>query len=129
MRNIIVITLLCSTLSHAYALKRGDGQEIDRILHWVEDHSEDHVSECLDSLLKAERLSHRVESFKSRVKVLLSLSRFTLVRLNNLERCHLYLEVFLVCFVVDPSACEVCRFLRFMFWSFITQTLIYRFCI
>jgi tetratricopeptide (TPR) repeat protein len=92
MRNIIVITLLCSTLSHAYAIKRGDGQEIDRILHWVEDHSEDHVSECLDSLLKAERLSHRVESFKSRVKVLLSLSRFTLVRLNNLERCHLYLE-------------------------------------
>ena len=37
--------------------------------------------------------------------------------------------MFLVCFVVHPSASEVCRFLSFMFWSFIGQTLIYRFCL
>jgi hypothetical protein len=92
MKNLIVIFLFCSILSEAFAIKGGNGKAIDRILHWVDDHSEDNVSECLDSLLKADRLSQKGLEIKFRVKVLLSLSRFSLVRLNNLERCHLYLE-------------------------------------
>ena len=50
--------------------------------------------------------------------------------------CYMYLPLISrsanslsVCFVVHPSACEACRFLSFMFWSFIAPTLIYRFCL
>ncbi len=37
--------------------------------------------------------------------------------------------MFLVCFVVQHSACEACRFFNFSFESFIAPTLIYKFCL
>jgi hypothetical protein len=65
---------------------------VNSMLNWVDEHNEQHLSDCLDTLLLAKRLVNNTKDAKLKIKVLLNLSTFSLSRLNNLEKCHSYLE-------------------------------------
>lgn len=65
---------------------------VNGLVQWVEEQTEGNISDCLDSLMLAERLAQENENYKLKVNVLLSLSRFSFSRLNDLEKSNLYLE-------------------------------------
>jgi DNA-binding CsgD family transcriptional regulator/cell division protein FtsB len=61
------------------------------VLEWVDNNSEADISATKDSLDKAYFLA-RSGDVKLKVRTLMYLSRFALNRLNNIEKCHAYLE-------------------------------------
>jgi Tfp pilus assembly protein PilF/DNA-binding CsgD family transcriptional regulator len=86
---ILISTIWCFT----YQAKGSDlRSRTVHLLNWVEDHSEDRISDCWTLLKRAEKNVYTSKDDKLKVKVLLSLSKFSLTRLNNLEKCHHYLE-------------------------------------
>lgn len=62
-----------------------------RVLEWVDSNPESDISATKDSLDKAYFFS-KSGDVKIKVRTLMYLSRFALKRLNNLEKCHAYLE-------------------------------------
>lgn len=62
-----------------------------RVLEWVDNNPEADISATKDSLEQVYVLASSTD-VKLKVRTLLYLSRFALNRLNNLEKCHSYLE-------------------------------------
>jgi DNA-binding CsgD family transcriptional regulator len=67
-------------------------QQTDRILSWVEEEGEKDLNTSLDTLEYGLRSARKAGDLQSEVRLLLSLSQFVLVKLNNVARCSEYLE-------------------------------------
>ena len=66
--------------------------DVDRILSWVEENQDVNLNGSLDSLEFGLELTRLKKDLKSEVKVLLRLSQFTLIKLNNVSKASEYLE-------------------------------------
>jgi hypothetical protein len=82
---IVFILFSCSVWSQ-------HEQQTDRVLSWVEAEGENNLNATLDTLEYALASARKAGDIRSEVRMLLSLSQFVLVKLNNVARCSEYLE-------------------------------------
>lgn len=66
--------------------------EAERVIQWVSENSESNIDESLTKLESSLKRAHSMKDHKSEVRLLLSLSQFVLLKLNNVSKCSEYLE-------------------------------------
>lgn len=88
MKGFIFISFVLSSL----VVWSQSEQQTERILNWVDEEGENELNTSLDTLEYGLKTARKSGDRHSEVRLLLSLSQFVLVKLNNVSRCSEYLE-------------------------------------